>query len=124
MPVEMHDRRINIQPRRFHREYHWIRDRQTPESRANVARKDPNMMEAFLIALVCAAALAAAAWFVAAARRGGPVDDVVGSAVVTTLFAGSILITLGVTDGVVFAAAIAAAVLLAVGAQLRRTWAC
>jgi hypothetical protein len=123
MPVEMHDHRINTQIRRFSRKCRLIRDRQASESRAIGARKDPNMMEAFLIALVCAAALAAAAWFATAARRGGPVDDMVGSAVVMSLFAGSILITLRVTDGVVFAAAIAAAVLLAAGAQLRRAFA-
>jgi hypothetical protein len=89
-----------------------------------LAREDPQMLDTLSVALVCAAVVVAAvAWFVATRRRGGLLDDVIGDAVGTASFAICILITLDVTSGTAVAGVIAAAVLLSVGARLRRAFA-
>jgi hypothetical protein len=82
------------------------------------------MLDTLSVALVCAAVVAAAAaWFAATRRRGGLFDDVIGNAGATASFAGCILITLDATSGATVAGVIAAAVLLSVGARLRRAFA-
>jgi len=80
------------------------------------------MMDVLSIALVCGA-VAAAGWFAAQRRRSaGPVDDVVGGAVVMTVFAACVLITLGVTSALALVGAVAVATLISTGIRLRRAF--
>jgi hypothetical protein len=82
------------------------------------------MLDTLSVALVCAAVVVAAAtWFAATRRRGGLFDDVIGNAAASASFAGCMLITLNVTSGTAVAGVIAAAVLISVGAHLRRAFA-